>query len=93
MVLSLFLSLTAVRHSPAGLRSHAAREQLAGHTPNKKERSLFPEQRIFLVRTVPEPAIVFLYLQEEILSTFVGQYYNFQAALACKPHFYIGIMK
>lgn len=59
MVLSLFLSLTAVKHSPTELRSHAARQQLAGHTPNQKERSPFPEQRIFLICTVPEPERVF----------------------------------
>lgn len=58
-VVSLFLSLTAVKHSPTGFRSHAAREQLVGHTPNEKERSPFPEQRIILICTVPEPVRVF----------------------------------
>lgn len=59
MVLSLFLSLTAGKQSPTGFRSHAASEQLAGHTPSGNERSLFPEQRIFLICAVPEPATVF----------------------------------
>lgn len=59
----------------------------------EKERLPFPEERVFLLCTAAESERVLVFIQGRNLSTFVGLHYHCQTVLACKPSFYIGMMK